>query len=81
MTDSKPKSLRAKALSIFRFPIWGRSTEKKANAFAKKLNPLTYLSPQHEDRFLQYETRLAWLLVVLGVAQSLSLFALSVNRL
>ena len=81
MTDTKLKSLRAKALSIFNFRIWGRSPEKKATAFVKKFNPLRYLSPQPDDRFLQYETRLAWLLVALGVAQSLSLFALGVNRL
>ncbi len=36
MTDRKSKSLRAIALSIFRFPIWGRSTEKKATAIDEK---------------------------------------------
>lgn len=34
MTDTKTKSLRAIALSIFNFCIWGRSTEKKATAFS-----------------------------------------------
>ncbi len=42
--------------------------------------PERYFLPQTEDGFLQYETRLACIFVVLQVGWFLTLFASSINR-